>query len=469
MAAHRVYKHFKRACNMNLELYPGERSWRYNEDWAEGGMVSGITDYDDAEAKKMESRQGVAHLGDTILKTFNEECKSVEIDAKFVSRLHAYQVGFVNKNTEHIEFFGGHLLGVQTVKFMPADYDKWFNDVLRIDDGPLEDALRKLDAIDPEHKIVASDTMNLTCAWLSWAIFNSKVLDEKQKHQAMIDVYLVLQYKFFTSRLYQHFRYPADKEVAEAAYTQLTSRYAIKKLGKWSAVFLNRSEDIIAKDSIHYKTITKMKVDDDVIYMLNDIQGRIRDMIKNIYNVFIQVHQQGKRIVSTSSIVEHDGQEILKDKTKALPQYIHYIKTVVADKNSFIREELVTVIERMMHTMPSRLFRETLEYFSDNYQQTGAKDIEEVIDTVLIHSFEHLDQHREEIRHATDLPSLLSTLRGVYMSSRSVDPILIDLREKTEKIATNATGSKNPSTIAAIRTGVLLYIILRSYTMRHYQ
>ncbi len=411
---------------------------------------------------------GDTHTGNTILRCFQKECQTLEINAAFCRRLHAYQVGFVNKNTEHIEFFGGHLTGVHTVKFMPADHDRWFNEVLEIDDGPLEDALRELDVIDPQHKIVASDTFNLTCAYLAYAIFNAKQISEEQRQQAMIDVFSVLQYKFFTSRLHQHFRYPADKEVAEAAYTQLTARFAIKRLGKWSAVFLSRSEDIISKSSIHYRVITKMDIDDEVIYMLNDIQGRIRDMLKNIYHVFKQVNAQGKRIVSVSSVVEHDGQAILKDRTRAIPQYIHYLKSVVSDKDSFIREELVAVIEKVMHTMPTRLFRETLEYFSNNYQQSSAKVIEEVIDGTLVHAFDYLRSHRQVLTYKGDLATLITTMRGVYMASRSVDPVLLDLREKTEDIAKNATGSRNPSTLAAIRTGVLLYIVLRTLTMGHY-
>ena len=63
---------------------------------------------------------------------------------------------------------------------------------------------------------------------------------------------------------------------------------------------------------------------------------------------------------------------------------------------------------------------------------------------------------------------MLSRLRGVYMSSRSTDPILIDLRERTEKIVEIATNNKNPSNLASTRTGVLLYIVLRTFTMKHY-
>lgn len=408
---------------------------------------------------------------------FASHCAHLKIDDRFASRLHHYQVGFVNKNSEHIQFFGGHLLGVNTIKFMPADRDRWFEDILEVDDGPLEDDLRELSVpddkgherkiLDPEHKKVASDTMNLSCAWLANAIFKSS-LDEKKKHQAMTDVFLVLQYKFFTSRYNQHFTFPADKEIAEATYTQLTDKYTIKKLGRWNAVFQSRAEDIISKESIHYETVTKMNSDNGIIYMLNDIQGRIRDMLKNIYDMHLRIKAQGIRVHSTSSIIEHDGQLILKDKTKLLPSYTSYLKSVVADKNSFIKDELVSVIENMMRTMNPRGFRETLEYISDNYQQSHAKNIEEMIEETLVHSFEHLSRHRDEIRNPSNLPALLSTLQGVYMSSRSRDVALIELREKTEKIARNATGSKNDSTIASIRTGVLLYLVLRAYTKNHY-
>lgn len=403
----------------------------------------------------------------SIQAVFADECSHLEMDAKLTKRLHAYQVGFVNKNDEHIKFFGGNLLGVETVRFLDQDRDRWFDEILEVDADPLEERLLALPEVNAEFH-VSSDTMNLSCVWLTHAIFNSKKLSEEQRHEAMIDVMLVLQYKFFTSRYYRHFRYPADKATAEATYAQLSYKFDIKTYGSWSALFRARAEDIIAKASIHYRTIAHMDDDKKVIYMLNDTQGRIRDMLKNIYDVFLRVHQQGIRISSTSSVIEHDGVEVLKDKSRNVLAYGRYINSIISDRNSFMREELLVIVEKIMHTMPPKLFRETLEWMSNNYRQHGANEIEEILNEALVHSFDYFSDHREAVRNTHDLPGLLSRLRGVYMSSRSTDPVLFALREKVEGIVQKATGNKNTSLIASVRTGVLLYIVLRAMTMRHY-
>ena len=398
---------------------------------------------------------------------FESECADLAIDAQLAKRIHLYTVGFAHKNQDHIEFFGGNLTGVQVVRFTDADRDQWFHEILRADEGALEERLLALPTVNADFN-VSSDTMNLSCAWLMHALLISKKLNDHQRHEAMMDVALVLQYKFLTSRLYRHFKYPADRATAEATYAALTYKYAIKQYGSWAAVLNARAEEVISPTGLHHQAIESMTPDSTDIYLLNDTQGRIRDMLKNIYDVFLQVHRQGIKISSTSSMVEHDGVEILKDKSKNLLAYTRYINSIITDRNSFIREELVTVIEKQMKTMPPRLFRESLEWMSDNYRQAGAGMIEELLNETLIHSFDYLAENRSLVRNSTDLASLLTRLRGVYMSSRSTDPALFSLREKAEKIVKLATQNKNTSVIAAVRTGILLYLIARAYSMRYY-
>jgi hypothetical protein len=410
-------------------------------------------------------------MPETIKSIFDDECKKLKIDAQFAKEVHRYQVAFVNKNREHIEFFGGHTLGVQMVRFTSSDRSKWFDEVLETEEGPLSSRLSELEVIDYANRIVGSDTMNLSSIWLLHAIFHSKYLSDKLKHEAMIDVLLALQYKFFTSLLGHYFKFVADPGVAEATYASLSGRFLIKQYRNWYDLLRARAEEIIKptkEGGIHYETFVKMEDDEDSQYMLNDIQGRIRDIMKNIYAEFIVVHQQGTRIHSTSAVVEHDGAEILRDKTKNLSAYTRYVHSVVTDRNSFIREELVNVICSVMSTMPESLFRKTLEYMSDNYRHRQSKDIEDLLDKTLIHSFAYLADNRELVNKNTDLAEFLSRLRGVYTSSRSTDPELFHLRETAERIVGRATQNRNDSVIASIRTGVLLYVVLRAFTMRHY-
>lgn len=409
-------------------------------------------------------------MDQNIRSIFEEECRHLVIDLRLVKAISLYRTKFVTRNQDHQQFFGGHTLGVQTVRFLRSDEDRWFDEIMKTDKGPLEERLHALPTVHADWN-VSSDVMNLSCVWLTHAIFNSRTLDEKTRHRGMIDVLLVLQYKFMTSRLYQHFKYAADPGVAEATYAQLSKKYAIKQYGSWQAVLEARSEEICSvsgEESIHYNTIKNMNDDLGVIYMLNDTQGRIRDMLKNIYGVFLQVHRDGIRITSSTSTIEHDGVEILKDRSKNLLAYQRYIKQVMSDRNSLIKQELVAVIEKIMHTMSPKLFIETLEWMSKNYQESHAQEIEEILSEALIFSFDYLEAEKSTLRNTADLPGLISTLRGVIMASRSSDPALFALREKTEKIVVSATGNKNESQVASVRTGILLYIVLRAITMKHY-
>lgn len=410
-------------------------------------------------------------MPETIKSIFDDECKSLKTDAHFAKALHLYQVSFVNKNREHIEFFGGHLLGVHMVRFASNDRARWFDEVLKAEEGPLSSRLSHLEVIDYTNRIVGSDTMNLSAIWLIHTLYHSKYLSEKSKQEAMVDVVLALQYKFFTSLLAHYFTYPADEAVAEATYASLSGRFLIKQYRNWSELLRARAEEILKhKDEggIHFATFDKMDNDEDVQYMLNDIQGRIRDIMKNIYAEFMIVHKQGTRILSTSSVIEHDGAEILRDKTKNLTAYTNYIHSIITDRDSFIREELVTVIQSAMTTMPESLFRQTLTYMSDNYRHQQSKDIEDLLNKTLIHSFAYLADNRELVNKNTDLAEFLSRLRGVYTSSRSTDPELFHLRDTAERIVGRATQNRNSSVIASIRTGVLLYIVLRAFTKHHY-
>jgi hypothetical protein len=398
---------------------------------------------------------------------FNEACRSLVIDTSFARKLATYRTRWVQKNEDHINFFGGNLLGVQVVRFTDSDRDQWFDEIVHVDQHALTEELLALPTINATFN-VSSDTMNLSCAWLLHAIFKAPKLTKEQKHASMMDVALVLQYKFLTSRLYRHFRYPADRETAEATYASLSNKYAIKQLGSWNAVLNQRSEDLIATDGLHFNAISKMDNDLEIVYLLNDTQGRIRDMLKNIYDVFLTIHRQGVRIQSTSALVDYDGDVMLKDKNKNLLAYTRYLHSIVTDKGSFVREEILGIIEKLMYTTPPRLFRETLSWISDNYRRSGSKKIEELLNEVLIHSFDYLAEERMMIAHHVDLPTLMARLRGVYTSSRSIDPALFSLREKAEWCVTNATGNKNESVVASVRTAVLLYLVARTMTMTYY-
>lgn len=399
---------------------------------------------------------------------FDEELAHLKFDNKLAKKFNEFQINFTNKNEDHMMFFGGNLFGVQTVRFSTQDTEKWFTDILEADDISLEEKILETPVINPLFH-VSSDLFNLSALWLIHKFMNSPLLNDKQKQQAMLDVALIMHYRFMTSLLYRYFKFPADPQVAAATYAQLSYKFAIKQYGSWYATIVARCEDFLSDDSIHHKTLKKFNDDTEIVYMVNDAQGRIRDMFKNLYAVFIKTNQEGVKINSTSTLsLDHDGEQIVKDKTKNLLSYTRYLHSIVGDKNSFIKDEIMGVICSVLHTMPPKLLRQTLEWTSANYRHMGAVEVEEVIDLTLTHSFSYLSNNRNVLKDNNDLAGLISKLRGVYMSSRSTEIELLEMRSKAESIVKFATHVKNDSVIASVRTGFLLYLVTRAYTKNHY-
>jgi hypothetical protein len=294
-------------------------------------------------------------------------------------------------------------------------------------------------------------------------------LNDQQKYIASLDTILCMQYKLLTSLLFRYFKYPAHPEEAAAAYAALNNKFLLKQKGNWRDALASRGDSVINTGSIHYKTLKTFNNDYAIVYMLNDIQGRIRDMLKNIYEVLMQVHRQGVRISSTTTLsLDQEGTQVIKDKVNGLTTYNIYMQSIITDKNSFFKQDIYNVICGMMHTMDARHLKTAIEWCSDNYTYVKKNEIERLIELTLIHSFNYLQNNRSIISETNDLKSLLTKLKNIYMSSKSIEPDLLKIRDLAEWVVNQSVKTKNSSLVASTRTGLLLYICLRAYTMHKY-
>lgn len=404
----------------------------------------------------------------TIKDVFTSVGKDVTIDAALLKRIHAYQTGFVNRNPDHIAFFGGNLMGVHTMRFRPVDRENWFNEVLLMDEQAVIDGIAEVKAIDSNWKR-ANDVMNLACVWLLHALLKAPHLTAKQKETACMDVVLILQYKFLGSLMAWYFRYPADEATMQATYARLSRKYALKAAGSWSNLLHQRAAEILRSSSIHHRTYTEFNRDESIIYMVSDIQGRLREIVKSMTAVFYQVREEGARISSENSVIDIDGAMVLKDKTRNYSTMIRYAHNIVGNKNSFVRPELVRVISDVMPTAPERQLVEALEWMSVNHKSREMDRIDKLISETLIYAFNLMLAERTLSARSTDPSALLQRLRGLYTASRMSDTTLLLTKSLAEEIVAKAVSSRNPATIASVRTSVQLYIVLRTLAMNYYQ
>ncbi|QTH80315.1 hypothetical protein PA10_00115 [Pseudomonas phage pPa_SNUABM_DT01] len=407
---------------------------------------------------------------------FDEAGSHIVADRTFIRRLQTYRQNFANKNDDHVAFFGGHLMGVQDVRFTRADRNEWFATVLDIDDVSLQEDLLTLSTLVPDPKkvrYVSTDVMNLSCLWVVHKIFNSTHLNDKEKHSAIIDTLLILEYKFITSILAYWFPNRADEAVAVATYARLPKKYKLKELGSWGALLQYRAEATVEAASPHTKNKTYQKFDDDydIIYMVNDIQGRIKGYLKNIRDEFEIVRRDPTALIRTNSntTVNMDGEVVVKNKKSMYATYRRYLDEIIVDRNSFIVQELVEIVASTMPKLPLHNMVQALEYItSKSSKLKGDPDVAKLVDLTLEHLFDFIAANRNTIR-TNDIPALLSKLSNLYKASRSNNDLLMQMRTVGEKIIRKAVKTKNDNLVNSIRTGVILYIVARTITMSYYR
>ena len=404
----------------------------------------------------------------TLKELFDSHLSKLKFDKKMLDQFYRLQVKYVNKNDQHMSFFGGNLTGVHQLSFTPGEYNAIYQDILDIDVDAIREQITHVPDIVMSRK-VTSDPFNLTMSYCIHRFLSSPLLDEKNRHRGALQVALFFSYKLYTNMANEWFKFPVDERLATATYVNLSNRFLLKQLGSWQALFNYRAEEYIGKDSIHYKPLLQYRDDGLILNAIADHRGRIADYLKNIYAVTVETHANGERIDYNSSIgTDIEGQEMIKDRVGGVESMIDYLFNIIHDKRSFIREDLVDIVCRVMHTMQRRGFVKVLEWVSETANTKNSEDLDLFIREVIRHSYTYLMDNGLNPELGKDMPQILAKLKGMYLSSRSTDETLLKLRDVGMAVITAATGKTNEQTGAAIRNGLFLYLSLRTFTRQYY-
>lgn len=404
----------------------------------------------------------------TLKEVLDEQFDQVKFNRDLCKRIIRYSQSFMTRNEDHNAFFGGVLLGVHPIRFLESDREAWYEDVLEVDEELLYNRFKSVKAINFDFKVM-SDVFNYTPIYIAHRLEQETSIPQKLRKDAQVHAFMVLHYRFLTSLLVNRFKYPADPEVAQATYAALSGRYDIRRYGSWRALLEARSEDLVSPNSIYRRAIKDFKPDPSLIRVVTDTQGRIREVVKKIYVVYLETLRSGVRVSTTSDTrISTDGEMVLKDRRNGYSAYIRYMNEVVQSESNLIKGELLEVIGSAMPTMPPKLLKETLRVLSKNYNQRNQKYLEEIVNETLLYTFDYLQSNRAVLGRTNDLPGLLTKLRSLLMASRSSDPTVLKLRQYTEKLVRQSVTTRNGAVIASVRTGLLLYITLRALTKDHY-
>lgn len=404
----------------------------------------------------------------TLKMVFDDVFSKVKWDGKLAKRLLQWQTAFVNRNSEHMEFFGSNLLGVHVIRFKQSDVVRFFDEVFNLEYEEVVAKVRTVTTINHTFK-VTGDVLNLSLMYTIHRCLTSPEMTNQQQYRSAYDAALIFFYRCICALCSDYFLYPVDPKVAQATYAKLTNKFLIKRLGNWHKVMDYRTQDLVNKSGLHYDKLVSFKDDDDIVGTIADAQGRIRDMVKNYYGEFVDVHSQGGTIsVTKGTGVDIEGEEVIMDKTRGKEVLVMRMRTLLTDKDGFVKDELVQVIAQMNTNSSFRMIKHTVSWLCDSYPDKSlAKDIDEFLSMVVIQSQWMIHQSIPPARHK-DLPYVLETVKNNFLSTRTTDPDILKIRKLGEKLVKKANGSISNSLALATRTSIILYVILRSLTISSY-
>src|SRR5574343_151437 len=146
-------------------------------------------------------------MNKSLKELFDEHLSKVKFNQALANQFYRFQVEFVNKNEEHMAFFGGKMLGVQVVRFNEQDYTKFF-DLIDLDRDQVKyEIVNHVDAI-PESWKVANDVFSETCMYLIHRFLTSPLLAEDRRERAALDVALAFNYRWIAALIRDYFRFP---------------------------------------------------------------------------------------------------------------------------------------------------------------------------------------------------------------------------------------------------------------------
>lgn len=394
---------------------------------------------------------------------FDRHFEHIEINKKFYDAINKYQLQMYTSNSEHVQFFGGALLGVQVLRYTPKDVHRFFDTVLNIDYQDLESDIRRLNTIYHENSI-SGDILNLTLMYIIHRFYTAVDLNEDRRMKGAYNAALIFCYRCTFALTNNYFKYPVDKRVAEAAYQNLSNKHLIKKLGSWKKVCNYRAERIVEKGGLNYDRLYLFSDDLEVTKIIQDSQGRWKDIFRNYYAEFDKVHKDGQTIATTSStITDADGDIVLRDKVKGVENLVIYIRGSLNDKNTFIKADLITLVSELNANTSYRSVKGTLEWMVDQYSSAEFNGViyEFVADCVILGM--HFLEHNVPLSKRKDHSYILKSLKNQFLATRSTDPQLMRIREQGEKLLKARVPNASESLISATRTAVVLYIFFRAY------
>ena len=397
---------------------------------------------------------------------------SFPITDKLVYEINKWCVLYSNRDT-HPDALNTPLLGVNKLGFYTKDSQALF-DITGVDRTEFKRVI-KMSSI-PSHFQVATDEFNLLVVWTSHLVEKSSLPKDK-KTQTITSLYFMLLVKFFSSLLRHYFPYGANKGTMEATIDSLTDKFDIKhqETSTWRLIMLKRAEEMNDPRNIHWQTMNNFLPDQKVIYVLTDLQTRIRSKVRGVAEKYYEMVKLGKTYGDVDlTTTNKDGEKIVRELKTSFDAMISSICNRVINVQQFVREDLIVITTRIIRNANADMMRNVLMQFSSmatvQYQKRQ-QDLESK-DKKLFLGYHILivnliqRTYRRCIMEKVDLRNRAAILKkavDLYSASRINDELVLKVKESVGSFIVKGRFSSREATQASLKIAFIVYIILMSF------
>ncbi len=375
---------------------------------------------------------------------------------------------------DHVEALNSPMLGVNKIHFFDKDQRAVF-DVFEVDRNDFAKMIQQ-SGLNKDFK-VSSDVYNVFTVYMAHCIMKSS-LPKSVQEEGCFALWKMLQYKFFSSIVNHMLPYKPNPDVMQATLDGLSAKFDIvnKETNTWKLVMEARARELCQKEgNIHYHSILNFTPDQKVVYVLSDVQTRLRTKIKLVVQEYYKTLEEGKRIASTTMTTDDlEGEKIVKELTGSLDNMIAVICNKALNANQFIRNDVVRIVSKLVPNIRPDMMRTLLMFFSNQsvvqYQKHKQDEIDKtgryligyhiLITEIIQRSYRLCILEKVNMKSRL---AILDKVRNTFRSSRVNDPDILRIKDSVEHLVEIAKVTSRDSTKASLKIAFILYIILLTF------
>ena len=336
-----------------------------------------------------------------------------------------------------------------------------------------------ISSINTSYK-VASDPFNIFITYLIHCIYNCNT-SENIRIEACKSSLMLLQYKFFTSMVNHRFKYKADEGMMSAYFENLSFKNAIKRYGTWRNLLSARADELLSDKSIHLDTIKNYAPDSSVLYLITDVQSRLRQQLNIFTEGYFNFKKTEDAYGNYSNIgSDADGEKIIQGNTECLDTVISAVYNDVQSVTRFLDDKNIKICTGLFSTISAMQFRSLLIKFSDYIStKTRHNELDDIkkyqgnevyvgsrilIEKVIENTIRYCKLNNVNMSRPTDI---LKATKDVFSASRVSDEGICKVRNSVDKFVLESKISSRTSTNASLRIALIIYLIIDAFKYMH--